>query len=169
MNWIDIILAIPLLIGLAVGIYKGILKTIGTLIGLFLSILLAYCFADNLTAFVESCFAVSSNQSYVLSFALIFITTFILCVIVVKIIEKFLEAVTLGWANRLAGGLFGVLKYALLLSVLINLVDAVDSRFHFIPSQQKESSFLYKPVKAVVPTIMPYVHFYLDSENERTK
>lgn len=169
MGWIDIILALPLLYGLIRGVIKGIVQTVGTLVGLFLSILLAYWLAEPVSPLFVDWFVLTPNQSYVLAFFIIFALTLLLSVIVVKLLEKLLSSLTLGWVNRIFGGIFGMLKYAVLLSVLINLVDTVDERIRFIPQEKKNESFLYKPVKAVVPTIMPYVHFYLDSKNETTK
>jgi membrane protein required for colicin V production len=93
----------------------------------------------------------------------------VVCALLVKIIDKFLSLVTLGWINKLLGGVFGLLKFALLLSVLIHLVDMVDQRFNWIQPQVKQNSLFYKPVKAVLPTVMPYVHLYLDKHNETTR
>ena len=169
MNWIDLIIAVPLLIGIILGVVRGILKTIGTLVGLILAILLSYFFSESLSHPFADWFSLTPHQGYVLAFFVIFVLTLLICVTVAWLLEKLLKSITLGWVNRLFGGLFGLLKYALLLSVLINLVDAVDERFELIPREMKSESLLYKPVKAVVPTLMPYVHFYLDSENERTK
>lgn len=169
MNWIDFIIAVPLLIGIVLGVVKGILKTIGTLVGLVLAILLSYLLAETISQPLSEWFSLTSQQGYVLAFFVIFVITMLVCLLAAKLLEKFLSTLTLGWVNRLLGGLLGLLKYALLLSVLINLVDSVDQRFHFIPSDVKNESLLYEPAKAVVPTLMPYVHFYLDSQNETTE
>ncbi len=169
MNWIDFILVLPLLYGLIYGLVKGMLKIIGTLVGLILAIVLSYFLAETLSNPFADWFSLTLQQGYVLAFIIIFALTFLICVIVAKLLEKLMSTLTLGWVNRMCGGLFGMLKWAMLLSVIINLVDAVDERFQVIPSDTKNESFLYEPVKAVVPTLMPYVHFYLDSQNETTK
>ena len=168
-NWIDIILAIPLAVGIVMGLIKGIVKSLGSLLGLVIGIVVAYLCAEPFNTLLSEYLTWSPTQLYVLAFVLLFVVVVLLCALLVKIIDKFLSIVTLAWLNKLLGGCFGLLKYALLLSVLINLVDIVDERFNWIQPQVKEQSFLYKPIKAVVPTLMPYVHFYFDQQNETTR
>lgn len=168
-NWLDIVLGIPLLYGLVRGLFKGIVQSIGSLIGLVIGIVVAHAYAPTLSQYLDQWFNLTLNQCFTLSYILLFIAVVLLCAMVVKIIDKFLSIITLGWVNKLLGGCFGFLKYALLLSVLVNLLDTVDERLNFIPKEKKEISFLYQPVKSVVPMLMPYVHFYLDSQNETTE
>lgn len=168
-NWLDIVLGIPLLYGLVRGLFKGIVQSIGSLLGLVLGIVLAHAYAPAFSQQLVQWFVLTPNQSYTLSYILLFIAIVVVCAIIVKIIDKFLSIVTLGWVNKLLGGCFGFLKFALLLSVLIHLVDMVDERFKWIQPSVKQQSMLYKPVKQVVPTLMPYVHFYLDKQDETTK
>lgn len=162
LNWLDIILGIPLLYGLIRGLFRGIVQSVGSLVGLVLGIVIAYAYADVFGQQLVQWFVLTPNQSYTIAFILLFIAMVILCALVVKIIDKFLSIITLGWVNKLLGGCFGFLKVALLLSVLIYLVDRVDERFKWIQPEVKQHSLLYNPVKMVVPTLMPYVHFYLD-------
>ena len=168
-NWLDRALGLPLLYGLVRGLFRGIVQSIGSLVGLVLGIALAYVYADALSQQLSQWFVFTANQSYTIAFILLFVVVVLVCALLVKMLDKFLSIVTLAWLNKLLGGCFGLLKYALLLSVLINLVDIVDERFNWIQPQVKEQSFLYKPIKAVVPTLMPYVHFYFDQQNETTR
>lgn len=168
-NWLDIVLALPLVYGVVRGLYNGFVQSIGSFIGMIIGIIVAYSFAESFSVQIMQWFVLTPEQSYPIAFILLFIVALLVCAAIIRLLDKFLSFVLLGWANKLLGGVFGLLKYALLLSVLINLVDTVDERIHFIPQEKKNESFLYKPVKAVVPTIMPYVHFYLDPENEAKK
>ncbi|MBQ2025530.1 MAG: CvpA family protein [Paludibacteraceae bacterium] len=168
-NWLDIALGIPLLYGIVSGLFKGIVQSVGSLIGLVLGIVLAYVYAKPFSQQLIQWFVLTPDQSYAISFVLLFIAVVVVCALLVKIIDKFLSLVTLGWINKLLGGVFGLLKFALLLSVLIHLVDMVDQRFNWIQPQVKQNSLFYKPVKAVLPTVMPYVHLYLDKHNETTR
>ena len=168
-NWLDIALGLPLLYGLVRGLFRGIVQSIGSLVGLVLGIALAYVYADALSQQLSQWFVFTASQSYTIAFILLFVVVVLVCALLVKMLDKFLSIVTLGWINKLLGGCFGFLKVALLLSVIIYLVDRFDDRFKWIKPEVKQHALLYKPVKAVVPTVLPFVHSYLDSENERTK
>lgn len=169
LNWLDIVLGIPLLYGLVRGLFKGIVQSVGSLAGLVLGIAVAYFCADTFSQQLIQWFVLTPNQSYTIAYILLFIGVVLLCSLVVRIIDKFLSIITLGWVNKLLGGCFGLLTMALLLSVIIYLVDRVDERFKWIQPAIKQESLLYKPVKMVVPTLMPYVDFYLDAQDETTK
>ena len=168
-NWIDLVLGVPLLYGIVAGLFKGIVQSLGSLIGLVIGIIIAYAYAEPFSMQLCEWFVLTPSQSYTISFILLFALVVLVCALIVRIIDKFLSIVTLGWLNKLLGGCFGLLKYALLLSVLIYLVDMVDQRFKWINPETKSQSLLYKPVKAVVPTLMPYVHSYFDKENETAR
>ena len=60
---------------------------------------------------------------------------------------------SLGGLNKLFGGLFGALKYALILSVLINVFNVVDDKFSIINPTTKSASFAYKPVLDLGPAL----------------
>ena len=169
LNWIDIIVGIPLLYGLISGLYKGIVQSIGSLVGLVLGIVVAYFFAEPLSYVMEEWFALAPSYGYTISFVVLFVAVMLICMLLVKLITKLLSAITLGWLNRVLGACFGLLKIALLLSVLVNLLDNLDQKVGWIQPEKKQASWFYNPVKQVVPTLMPYVHFYLDSQHERTK
>lgn len=169
LNWLDIVLGIPLVYGVVRGLFKGVVQSVGSLIGLVLGIVLAYAYAQPFSEQLIQWFVLTPTQSYTISFILLFVLVVVVCALLVKLIDTFLSLVTLGWVNKLLGGLFGLLKIALLLSVLIHLVDMVDQRFKWIQPQVKQQSLLYTPVKAVLPTLMPYVHLYLDKQHETTE
>ena len=65
------------------------------------------------------------------------------------LLSKLMKAIKLGWLNHLLGGLFGTLKWALILSLVINAVDLLDGTFHFIKPEIKQQSVGYEPLRKV--------------------
>ena len=65
------------------------------------------------------------------------------------------KAVALGFVNKLAGGIFGMLKFGLILSVIIFVLNAIEKNIHIIPSEMKQKSLLYEPVGKIAPIIIP--------------
>lgn len=155
MNYIDIIIAIPLLWGLYKGFTKGIILEAATLIALWLAIWGAVKFHDFVTVWMRESLNWTSKYMPVISFALIFIGVLILVFAIAKLLEKIIKAVALGFLNKLAGGIFGILKFGLILSVVIFLLNAIEKNYSFIPPDIKNKSVLYEPVGKIAPLIIP--------------
>jgi membrane protein required for colicin V production len=99
------------------------------------------------------------------------VITFVVIVVLVHILGKILDttvkAVALGFLNRLAGIIFGVLKTAVILSILLLLFDSVDENVHILPSKQKAESKIYSPMKQLVPTLFPFIKLW--DSNDKSK
>lgn len=158
---LDICLVIPLAWGLVRGLYKGLLLSVGSLIGLVLGIYVANIYSTDLTKFMLSKFVLSENIAHVIAYFLIFAGVTLVTFFVAKILDKFFKVVMLSWLNRLLGAIFGILKYALVISVILNLLSMVDGYVQTIPEQRKKESILYEPLYKLVPTVLPYVNFYV--------
>jgi membrane protein required for colicin V production len=83
-----------------------------------------------------------------------------------KALDKIVKAVFLGFLNRLAGIVFGILKTAVILSIFLLLFDSVDENVHILPAKQKEQSKLYSPMKQLVPTLFPFIKLWDWNEKE---
>ena len=153
MNYLDIILAIPLIWGLYKGVSKGIVKELAALIALIAGIYGAVHFADNIHPYLKEQFAIESSFLPIVSFAI----TFIAVKLIGFFIDKIVKAVALGIISRLLGGIFGVLKTAFILSALLLIINTFDYYLKLIPIEQKKQSVLYKPISNMIPSIMPNV------------
>ena len=82
----------------------------------------------------------------------------VLVFLVGKIIHKLISIIALGFLNRLAGAIFGFLKTALVLSVILYFLNGYDTNSSIIKDEIKDDSYLYDPVEAIVPTILPLIN-----------
>jgi membrane protein required for colicin V production len=73
------------------------------------------------------------------------------------LIDKLMTAVSLGFVNRLLGILFSLFKTILIMSVVFVILNALDSRAHFLPQKQIEESKFYRPISAIAPAIFPII------------
>ena len=64
-----------------------------------------------------------------------------------------ISIVALGFLNRLAGGVFGVLKAALVMSVILYFINGFNPGL--IKSEVRKNSILYEPIESIVPMIIP--------------
>ena len=76
-----------------------------------------------------------------------------------RAISKLVKAVALGFIDRIAGLLFGVLKTAFIVSIVLVVINSIDQRVPFIPDDHKENSLLYQPLSKLAPAIFPYLNF----------
>jgi membrane protein required for colicin V production len=155
MNWIDIVILIPLLWGLYKGFTKGLIVEVATLVAFGLAVWGGIKFSDFLSGWLKNSFGWNSKYLPVISFAVIFIGILILVFALAKCIQRFVKAVALGFVNKLAGGIFGMLKFGLILSVLIFVLNAIEKSFQIISQETKHSSLLYEPVGKIAPMIIP--------------
>lgn len=124
MSFIDIVFAV--LLGFAVykGLKNGLFVEVASFVALILGIYLAIKFS-NLVGAIFTGFVPNWNPKYIEITA--FIITFLLVVIGIhlsaKILTKLADFGFLGWINKLAGVVFGLLKTILALSVVLFIFE----------------------------------------------
>jgi len=159
MAYLDIIIIIPLIWATYKGFTKGLVQQLATLIALILGIFTAVKLSSIAGQYLVSRWGYEPRISHLISFVIIFIAILILVFLISKLIERLLEAASLNIFNKLAGVLFSLLKYILIVSVILNLIELTDSKLHFIKPADKEKSLLYQPVLKAAPVLYPYLQF----------
>ncbi len=165
MNYIDVVLGVILIIAAIQGFRKGFIVEVASLAALILGIWGAIKFSDWTAGYISKTFDYHSGSLSVIAFLLTFIGIVILIHILGKILDNTIKAVALGFLNRLAGIIFGMLKVAVILSILLLLFDPVDENVHILPSKQKTESKIYSPMKQLVPTLFPFIKLW-NSDNK---
>ncbi len=159
MNYLDIILAIPLVWAVYKGFTKGLIFSVASLLALILGIYGAIHFSFIVEEYVKAWFHPGEKYLVFISFSI----TFLLIVIIVHMVawaaDRLIKAIALGIVNRLAGVVFNVIKMAFILSVILSLVNYLNSFRHFIPDEDREESLLYGPVSGFAPAVFPYLKF----------
>lgn len=157
MATLDIILLVPLAYGLIRGFFRGFFKEMASLVGVVLGIFVANWLGLDFAAFLQAHFGWSPQVAQPAAYIVLFLVVAIALNVVAWLLAKVLSAANLGWVNKLAGGLFGLLKFALVLSLLLNCFVRINSVTHWVANDTMERSALYAPVKGIVPTILPTV------------
>lgn len=154
MNALDFILLIPMLFMAYRGFSKGLIISLATLAALILGIWAGIRFSGMASAWVGRVIHTDEKFLPAITFIVIFILILVIVHLFGKMLEKLVDLIALGWVNKLLGGLFGIFKAVLLLSVLLYLISIFDPHEKLITARTKESSFLYKPVASLVPRIL---------------
>lgn len=165
LNYFDLVIAVLLLWSAYRGFTKGFLIMAASLAALILGIWGAVRFSDMTAGFLIDSFNLHSRYTALIAFALTFIGIVIGVHFLARALDKLVKAVALGIVNRIAGLAFAVLRTAFLVSVVLVILNSIDSRAPFIPEEHKENSLLYKPLSRLAPAIFPYLRF--DSYRER--
>jgi len=165
MNYIDLVLGIFLIIAAIQGFRKGFIIELASLAALILGIWGGIKFSDFTAGFITKHTGYHSQYLGTIAFILTFIVIVILIHMMGKMLDTVVKAVFLGFLNRLAGIIFGVLKAAVMMSILLLLFDDIDEKVNILPAKQKEESKIYTPMKQVVPTLFPFIKLWNAKES----
>ncbi len=122
MNWVDIIIVIVLAIGLGKGLANGFVRGIFGIAALVLGIVVAAGNYEQVTEVLFSRLQIGAQGQMILGFLVVFVVVLILVSVVGRIIAKALKLASLGWMDRLAGGLLGLIMACVFTGVLLLLV-----------------------------------------------
>jgi membrane protein required for colicin V production len=171
MNFLDIIILIPLLWFTYKGFVKGFVIELAMLAALLLGIYAALHFSGFTADFLTKQFEMKPQVLNLVSFAVTFIVVIFLVYLVGKGLEKVINLVMLGFINKLAGAAFGLIKTAFILSVLIYFINQVDKTNTLLSKENREESFLFNHVESIAPAIFPMLRLdeikeLIDGEEE---
>ncbi|MBL7925828.1 MAG: CvpA family protein [Bacteroidia bacterium] len=154
MNWLDGIIALPLLWGAYQGFKKGIVFMLLMIIGMVLGMYIAFKFSGLIVGFLANHISATAALPYI-AFALVFI----IIVLVVYLLSKFLEAIlkttALTGLNKAAGAMAGLTKWALIVSVFLWMFKALEPHVYVIPLKAQDESITYNPVLKLATFITP--------------
>jgi membrane protein required for colicin V production len=155
MNFIDLIICIPLVWGLYKGFTKGLIVEAATIVAFGLGVWGGIHFSDLLARKLGEWFGWQSQYLPLIAFALTFLGIVVIVYFIAKLVQRMADGVALSSVNKIGGAVFGSLKFAMVLSVLIFMVDAVEQSYPLVSFQAKESSLLYKPLGKIAPALIP--------------
>ena len=154
MNYIDIILSIPMLWGLYKGLKRGIIKELTSLLALILGIYGAVHFSEQLQSIFQANISIDDSLLPIISFAASFILIVLLVRLIGLLLDKIIKMAALGMISRLLGGVFGMLKTAFIISAILLVFNTLDYQLEIIPKEQKKNSLLHQPISEMVSLLI---------------
>ena len=110
MNWLDIVIIVVIAISVFNGLRSGLIKMLFSVAGIIVGIVLAGRFADDFAGVLTF---IPDDWSKIAAFAIILVAVMIVAWILGTVLSKLISLVLLGWVNRLAGAVLGVVVGAL--------------------------------------------------------
>lgn len=153
MNTLDFFILFPIIIGSVFGLFKGFIKELTSLVAIFLGIYIARLFAQDVSKILIETFHYSQKIALPMAYVLLFVLIVLCLFVAAGFLDRIFSTLALGSVNKLLGGFLGGLKYALIISVLLNVVNAVDEKFNVISLETKENSFAFKPILRFAPVL----------------
>ncbi len=154
---LDIVLGIVLAFGLIRGFMRGLIIEITSLIALVLGIYGAIHFSFYAIDLLTDYFSWQPQTITIAAFILTFIIIVLAVLLLGKLITKLANIMALGLLNRFLGGLFGLLKMGVILSVLLMFLSAFSIQGFLVDQKTISTSVLYKPIKSLGEKILPSV------------
>lgn len=155
MNWIDAAIVIILILSIVMGFINGFVKEVASLAALILGIWGAIKFSTFTAGKLYDYFDMTGHYVGVIAF----LVTFGLIVVIIHFVgilaDKIVNAVALGFVNRLLGIAFGLLKSILIMSVFFVILNVIDAKRPFLPKDKIEGSIFFNPISDIVPAIFP--------------
>lgn len=162
MNWIDIVLIIPLLWAARVGYRDGVIAQLGGIAGVLLGVWLAFRFSAQVGVWLNLPEAIRSEAA----FLIIIIAVVIVVGLLGKLLGRLFDSVGLALVNKFGGVLLALVKMSLLLSVLIMGFELVNNSTKWVERKTIESAILYEPVQKVSSAVFPYLIKLKNGVNE---
>ncbi len=155
MNYLDIIICIPLAWALYKGFRKGLILEIASLVSLVIGIWAAYQFSATTGDYLIKYFTLSNNVLPLVSFIVTFLVVVIAIHFLAKALERIIKLAALGLINRLAGALFSFLKVGLIVGTLLYAGSLIDDSVGVLPNDIKKESLVYEPIISAPPKMLP--------------
>ena len=152
MNILDIIIGIVLLLFAFAGLRKGLIIEAFYLASIIIGLYGAMFFSDAMSNWLSEIINVEAQYLALVAFILTFILFMVLIRFVGRIISGLIEAIHLGLIDKIGGFIFGIVKGALLLSILImvlnifNISDAINN-------DTRRNSALYPRIENIANTL----------------
>ena len=152
-NALIILLLIVLFYAAFTGFRKGIVAQIGQIAGLLGGIIVCRVYGDDFVAWLagKGFGGEDDTTVYVISYVILFIAAYLVIWLLFRLVRGLIHFVALGWADRIAGSLFKILKWVFIVSVVYNLWLAV------APSATLKGDRTMVKVEKILRTFAPEV------------
>ncbi len=157
METLDIILLVCFVPAIITGISKGLVEQLVSLASLLVGVWAAFHFSSTLAEWLNGYLQVDPKIINICAFALTVIFTVLILNLIGKLITKTLKMASLGWANRLLGLVFALLKAALIIGLLIFIFDPINARLNLVKPEVLDASVIYSALHDLSMKVFPFL------------
>ncbi len=151
MGIVDLAFITVLAISVLIGLVRGVVREILSLVGLVAAIYCAVSFSEKLSKQYVLSFLENERISYIFTFVVIVVGVLFITTLVNLFFSQLLKASGLSLLNRLLGAVFGVLRGAVICSIVVMVLG-------FVPGVKSQPWWL---TSKMVPTFQNFTQFIL--------
>ena len=168
MNYLDIIIAIILILFAIGGLRNGIIREAFSLVAFLGGIYGAFKLSDYVGKWLGEIIDVSPEWMSVISFIIVFIALALLINWLGNWLAQLVESISLGFIDKIGGIVFGIAKGFLLVGVLILLLDFFGIK-DVLNEETRKGSKLYKYSEDVATWIYDNKDGWINKIEEKFK
>lgn len=162
MNFLDLLIAIPLGYLIFKGYKRGLIFELSSLAGIVLGSIVAVRMAH----WFSNLIGLDGDNAFLVSFFLLFVAVVILAMLLGKFIERFVKLIHVGFMNNLAGALLGMAKGVCIVGVLLYFIAIIDLKEKVLTCNTKQESMFYQPVVKAGSHLVGKIDYYLDQRKK---
>ena len=166
MNFLGALIIAPLLFGAWKGFQKGFIFEIAMIIGLIMGVYLGFKFSGLIYDLLNKVISDEGHLLHYISFFIVFGIILVIFIFYARLMEAVLKIASLNLFNKIAGALFGFLKFALAISVVFWLIKPLQDKMNVIPEKARKESMLYEYVLKTASSLAPAVKDVKDEFRE---
>ena len=155
MTIIDVVILALIVFGTIKGVFKGLFVEVASILALFLGSYGAIHFSNYASTLLSQVFDWSEGSINIFSFVVTFLVIVLSIIIAARGITKLANIMSLGIINRLLGGIFGGIKIAFIISILILILNNFSLIKVFVSNEGIKKSMFYRHVEIIAPAILP--------------
>ena len=154
MNSLDLGILIIASLFFVRGIFRGFVYELVTVVGLILGYIISITYLSLLSGYILAFFpSFPKTVVNLVSFFILFVGTNLLLRFVSNIITKTLKIAMLGWLNRVLGGVLGMLKSIIIMSILVFVIDMIPFSSLLLDQVEVQTSEFYPILNALGPRL----------------
>ena len=150
---IDIIVFVLLVMALFKGIRKGLIVAVFSFLAFIIGLAAALKLSTVMADYIGDNVAVSQRWLPFLAFIVVFLIVVLLIRLGAKLLQGAVQAVMLGWVNRIGGAVFYILIYFFIFSILLFYT----TQLNLIKPETTKSSVTYNYIAPFGPKVMDFL------------
>lgn len=162
---LDIVLLICFIPAIVSGITKGFIRQAAELIAILVGAWAAFHFSSLASTWLSRFIEVDKLVLHIICFILIVVIVSLLLSLAGILVTKFVNLVSLGWINGLLGLIFGIIKVAVVLGLLIMAFEALNSSLALVDPHELDNAVVYQKLKGMAEHVFPYLKTFITGIN----
>lgn len=159
MNWFDIIIIIVFIYCIISGYKSGLIKQLTALAGIIVAAILSGKISDLIYPYIKDFSQIPDYVKVPFSFIISFLIILSLFYIIGGMLESIINTLKMGVLNKLCGSIFCFAKWCVAISILLNVVIALDDNNQLMNKNIEKKSKTFTFVQQLAPEIIPYLKF----------